>query len=288
MNYLLTYICPKNCSFCFFPTAEKNNNNEMTLETFKACFIHARRLGMSRRVALLGGEPTVAAHFRDIYSYIVENDVYVDAVYIFSNLMGTANIRWWLTQPLPRSSTPLIFIWNNSEFLDLPLATQTEVMDNAKAILARGIKVVCSLTMTPRVTIPSLRYLSAVKDLGIRGIRFALDSLWTSISEEQMSTLRSIDAYLRADGFSLGYDLCGSSYRIATIPGVNVKERCDGFCGDILPDGTVVPCMPWLRVKKRLRFTDVDNIAQAYLYYGVRPSDCGVCLAPARSAIFDA
>lgn len=285
MNYLITYACPKACSFCFFPKLSKSQENEMSLETFKACFTHARKLGLANRVAILGGEPTVAKNFKDILSYILKYQEYTKYILIFSNLFGQKNLEWLLEQDKP--TTPFSIIWNNSEMLDLPNEKQKQLYKIAHA-LRSFCSISCSLTLTSSSTKESLAYLAELKDVGITDLRFAVDSQWRNITESQADYIVSLVEWLKDCGFNVNHDGCGflspalfSPALIARASACMPVQVCclAGFVGDILPDGAIIPCMPWIETPNKLQFTEVDNIAQAHLFYAVRDSGHSFCPA---------
>lgn len=284
MNYLITTVCPKKCPYCFFPNEQKNSMADMTVDMFARLFKHQLNLGLKNRVAFLGGEPTVASTFKDIMSYYLDHCFHVNSSIIFSNFAGTSNIRWLCDQNVPHN---LSFVWNNTGIDTYAKNLQKAAYESA-AILKEHGKFNVSLSLT-YVGNTDIDYILFCRDtFDIRNMRFAVDSGSALYKEpEEINKLFTFLNVLVAEGFRINNDSCGTIW----LPwfseqqqnwlktNIHLGSGCTGIAGDVLPDGSVIPCMPYWKVEKKLKFLDMYDIRYVHRFYntvaGTADCPCG-------------
>ena len=82
-NIMLTYRCNLRCPYCFANEFVNHSKYDITLENFKAAldFIKTSDEG---HVGLIGGEPTIHEHFREILQILADDDA-IHSVTIYTN-----------------------------------------------------------------------------------------------------------------------------------------------------------------------------------------------------------
>jgi len=294
VNYLITTKCPKKCPYCFFPAKQKGKIDDMTLETFVACFEQQAKIsiGISRRVALLGGEPTVAKYFKDIVGFIHSNLFRVNQLLIFSNLYGVENIRWLTGHSF--QNIEFSIIWNSTGFSTYASNIKKNSFESLDVLKQNNVKIVASITLEPHQEVKDFAYLVEAKRIyGISAIRFALDTGNLPEFRTKGTKVYQILKFLGDNGFSIGIDGCGSpSLDVFNQDQINYLNQfnglgvhCSGSAGvDILPDGTCIPCMPYLSfIGQRPNFTDLKSLDDIQTFYGFTPRTKMLC--PARENI---
>jgi len=269
----------------------------MTLETFIECFEHQAKIGrlswnLKRRVALLGGEPTVAKHFKDIVGFIHANMFRVDLFMLFSNLAGFENIKWLVKHNF--ESIDVSIIWNSTGFSSYAANLKKATYKSLDLLKQHKVKIVASITLEPHQEAKHFEYLLNVKrEYGISHIRFALDTGQLPEFRTKGTMVFQVLKLLCDAGFFIAVDGCGSpclnifnreqTRFLSNLDGVNIF--CDGSAGiDILPDGTCIPCMPYLNFKgERPKFTDLTSLADLQKIYGFTPRTKMLC--PAKENI---
>ncbi len=84
--------CNFSCPYCYVPD-ESYYDGELTVGEIKDVLVQARELG-SRRIIILGGEPSIYAHIRDLIDFIREEGMEAE---MFTNGSGiTAEFAAWL------------------------------------------------------------------------------------------------------------------------------------------------------------------------------------------------
>jgi len=264
----------------------------MTLETFIECFEHQCKIGtldnLKRRVALLGGEPTVAKYFRDIVSFISDNKFRVDLFVLFSNLFGFENIEWLVQQNL--DNIDFTITWNSTGLSSYASKMKKNVHTSLGILKEAKIKISASITLEPHQEAKDFEYLiDAKRDYGVSHIRFALDIGNLPEFRTKGTRVYQVLKLLCNSGFSIDIDGCGSpnlvifnqeqAKYIARLNGSNV--HCGGSAGiDILPDGTCIPCMPYLGfIKQRPKFTDLTSLEDLKKFYRFTPRIKMLCPA---------
>jgi len=290
MNYLITTLCPKKCPYCFFPSQQKGTISDMTLETFIECFEHQCKisLGIRRRVALLGGEPTVAKSFKDIVGFITNNLFRVNNFLIFSNLSGVENVKWLAQQCF--EDIEFVMIWNSTGLSSYAHTLRKKVYDSLEILKKAKIKITASITMEYHQEVKDFEYLiDAKRNYNISNIRFALDTGSLPEFRTKSNTVFQVLRFLQDNEFSIGIDGCGSpalnifnQAQIKDMLKINgIDIHCGGSAGiDILPDGTCIPCMPYLSYTgQRPKLTDLKSLDDLKEFYGFTPRTKMLCPA---------
>lgn len=82
-NIMLTYRCNLNCRYCFANEFVNKENNDITMDDFDKAVEFITREGSSH-IGLIGGEPTLHPHFKEILERLIFN-VKVSSVTIYTN-----------------------------------------------------------------------------------------------------------------------------------------------------------------------------------------------------------
>lgn len=91
-NIMLTDVCNLRCKYCFANEFVNYDPNEITIENFKKAVNFIAAAG-DRSLGLIGGEPTLHSHFKEILQYLIADDRF-EMITLFTNgvqLGGYAN-----------------------------------------------------------------------------------------------------------------------------------------------------------------------------------------------------
>lgn len=83
-NIMINEICNLRCPYCFADEFVNKNPKEMSMEDFDTALNFALSSGYDERIGLIGGEPTLHSHFKEILIKLI-NDNRVKNVTIFTN-----------------------------------------------------------------------------------------------------------------------------------------------------------------------------------------------------------
>lgn len=83
-NIMINEICNLRCPYCFADEFVNKNPKEMSMKDFDAALNFALSSGYDERIGLIGGEPTLHSHFKEILIKLI-NDNRVKNVTIFTN-----------------------------------------------------------------------------------------------------------------------------------------------------------------------------------------------------------
>lgn len=270
MNYLITLKCPKKCSFCF----SKKINQLMSLDEFKKWVDHDMEY-LTKNIGLLGGEPVTHPQFGEFLEYALLNSLRVS---VFTNLMTTRKSSVDILR-IATLNPHLTIIWNNSEFESI-----SEKHRNESLILATKLNAVCairySVTFTPGLDLSYLLDISA--KTGIKAIRFAVNVSDMHIIQrpEEMEFLIKQLEILNSNGFEISFDNCGYIPASSLSPMFKLRlsrlnstfSQCTGAALDVLPDGRVMPCMPYIDEPKDVYIdsvSDMDGLVESLItHYG--------------------
>ena len=244
----------------------------MSLEDFKKYVdMGVEKLDMSS-VGFVGGEPTVHPDLTEMMKY-VKHDKKIK-VGMFTNLLGIEKNIESLVELIKEPDTKLkpSVIWNNSEFYEQFTEKQQKItLARAKKIYeAEPESILYSLTYRPNVDVGYL--IESAKITGIRKLRFAFNvsEMHELIKPNRLEELLIQLDRLRKEKFRIFGDLCGF---IPPPPFINPNKylqimsyfthsnRCDGAAIDLLPDGRIIPCLPYFDEAKELYLNDVNNFA---------------------------
>jgi hypothetical protein len=261
---------------------------DMSVAMFARLFKHQLCLGLKGRVAFLGGEPTVATTFRDIMSYYLTQCFHVGSTVIFSNLAGTPNVRWFCEQKVPSATA---IIWNNTGINTYAKNIQKAAYASVEHLKAREFTLSMSVTYVGDTDIDYLVFCK--NTFNIQSIRFAVDS--GSKLFENPEKIDALFLYLQRlidAGFRIMNDTCGTMWlewfnddqRSWLQKNIKLGEGCRGSAGgDILPDGSFIPCMPYWTVPNKMKFLDSHSPADLARFYktnvGTKVAPCGALAA---------
>lgn len=251
----------------------------MSFEDFQKYVQHERKYLKTERIGLLGGEPTTHPEFEQFLEYSLKNFATVS---LFTNLMAPRRNQDALLN-LAKKYPNLRTVWNNSEF-DYSSKLHLESIEVATE-LAKVSTVRHSLTYTPGLNTEYL--IDMGKKTNIYNIRFAIDvaSMAQVAQDNEMVFLINQLENLQRHGFSALQDGCGFipknikyRFRLRLAQILVPMNQCYGNAGaDILPDGRVIPCLPYLEEPKDLFLCDVKSMAdlkeQYIKYYGPQAHD---------------
>ena len=259
MNYLITLKCPKKCSFCF----SKKLNELMSFTDFQEFIQHDKKVFESKRISLLGGEPTTHPEFGKFLNYALEQ---YSSVSVFSNLMVPKKNIEDFVKLASTYGYKLRVIWNNSE-INYSSKLEAKSIDIAIKLTQTGAKMYHSVTYTPGLELAYL--LPIAKKTNIYKLRFALNVADMKIlaSDENIKFLIKQLQLLDDNGFTVSLDSCGfipvivnPLMRLQLIKFFGSYKQCSGSIGaDILPDGRLIPCMPYLEDPKDVYLTKITN-----------------------------
>lgn len=274
MNFLITLRCPKKCSFCF----SDKINADMPFEKFQDYVDRTVRDFPQHDIGILGGEPTVHPQFARMLAYALTRRTAQKKrlkVVVFSNLMGMESNIAALTGKF-RSHANLAIVWNCSELENLSAKQQDLVISRARALhRIEPRKITYSVTYTPNA---DLAYLVALMEkTGIRGARFAVSAARTQeVAADDAVALHLVKQLegLHRQGLLLYFDECGAVpasmrpellARLAALSVTRTIHQCPGplaagHC-DVLPDGRLIPCMPFLATPTPVAFGDIADEA---------------------------
>ena len=83
-NIMINEICNLRCPYCFADEFVNKNPKEMSMGNFDTALNFALSSGYDERIGLIGGEPTLHSHFKEILIKLI-NDNRVKNVTIFTN-----------------------------------------------------------------------------------------------------------------------------------------------------------------------------------------------------------
>ena len=156
-------------------------------------------------------------------------------------------------------------IWNDSEFETIPKVHQ----DNS-LLLASKLNKLCkmthSVTYTPGL---DLSYLLDIANItGIRNVRFALSvsEMHRCVEPQYLEILIQQLRLLVTNGFTITPDHCGfipnsipALYKLRIHQLMEAGNRCIGNAIDVLPDGRIIPCQPYLDEPKDMFVEDIQS-----------------------------
>ena len=261
MNFLLTYKCQSDCKFCFVPKEIKKEQNEMSFLYFKQYLDHINKPVLG----ILGGEPTLAKEFPMIIGYAKS---YIGGVRLYSNLITpTKNIEYLL------GAKNILLSWNITSYLQANVKNKKLIIKNLK-LIKKDFKnnVLASITLNPKFKIKDFsKIIQMLKKYNINNIRVALDSTNYKSFINYGKEIFDFIKYLKAQKFNLYSSSCGHF-----IKDIFTKEQekylkqnvhnfkyndCSKNCPlDVLPDGTVIPCVSFSGRNKQINFLKYNNL----------------------------
>jgi len=267
MNFLLTYRCLSNCKFCFVPKEIKKEQTEMSFIQFKKNLDHINKLCKNKKpvLGILGGEPTLAKDFPMIISYA---KTYKGGVRLYSNLItDTKNIEYLL------GSKNIVVSWNIDSYLQANEKNKKLILKNLK-LIKQDLKdnFLVSITLYENFKIKDFsKIINLLKKYDIKNIRIALDSTnYDSFKNYGLEIFEFIK-YLKKHNFNLFSSSCGhfvkhiftreqETYLKKNVINFKYHDCAKDYPLDVLPNGTVVPCISFANRSKNINFLDYNTL----------------------------
>ncbi len=267
MNLLLTTKCYSNCKFCFVPKETKKEQNEMSFLQFKKYIDHINKLYKKNKpvIGILGGEPTLAKDFPMIIGYAKS---YTGGIRLYSSLItDTKNIEYLL------GARNIALSWNVSAYKQTSTQNKKLILKNLKLIKGDfKNNVLASITLYPNFQIDDFyEIIKILQKYNINNIRIALDSTNYSSFINYGTKIFEFIKYLKKLNFNLYSSSCGhfiktiftkeqEKYLKNNINNFNYNDCSTNFPLDVLPNGTVVPCVSFSNRNKNIKFLEYSNI----------------------------
>ncbi len=261
MNLLLTTKCYSNCKFCFVPKEIKKEQNEMSFLQFKKYIDHINKLYKKNKpvVGILGGEPTLAKDFPMIIGYAKS---YSGGIRLYSSLItDTKKIKYLL------GARNIVLSWNVDAYKQTTKANKKLILKNLK-LMKEDLKnnVLASITLYPNFQLKDFyEIIKILQKYNINNIRIALDSTNYNSFINYGTEIFEFVTYLKKLKFNLYSSACGhfvkdiftkeqEKYLNNNINNFNYNDCSVNFPLDVLPNGTVVPCVSFCNRNKNIKF----------------------------------
>lgn len=267
MNFLLTYKCLSNCKFCFVPKEIKKEQNEMTFTQFKKNLNHINKLYKNKKpvLGILGGEPTLAKDFPMIIGYA---KTYKGWVRLYSNLITDTNNIKYLS-----GAKNIVVSWNISAYIQASTKNKKLILKNLK-LIKKDLKdnFLVSITLYKDFKIQDFsKIINLLKKYNIKNIRVALDCTNYDAFKNCGTEIFNFIKYLKEQNFILYSSSCGhfikniftkeqETYLKKNVINFKYNNCLKNYPLDVLPDGTVVPCVSFANKSKGIKFLDYKNI----------------------------
>jgi len=244
----------------------------MSFEDYKKYLNKLRSITDKRYVSILGGEPTLHPQFDEIVRYTADDENLI-GMSIFSNLFGINSNTIETIKHMFRNVKDSTLIWNNSEIEKFSEKKYLEIEDSIIEIVNEFYpsKIAMALTVTDFDDVKEFEYIvETYKRLGIYRLRFAVDinSQSKFIGNSKIYVLLK---YLLDYGIEVSPDRCGYLLR-CYFNDRQFDEIChrvkefymsceDGTSeGDVLPNGTLIPCLPYMDSDSTLNIMDIKDL----------------------------
>jgi MoaA/NifB/PqqE/SkfB family radical SAM enzyme len=268
MNFLLTYKCLSDCKFCFVPKEVKKEQNEMTFAQFKKNLNHINKIYKNKKpvLGILGGEPTLAKDFPMIIGYA---KTYKGGVRLYSNLITDTNkIKYLL------GAKNIVVSWNVSSYMQANAENKKLILKNLKLII-KDLKnnFLASITLYKDFQIKDFfKIIKILKKYDINNIRVALDSTSYNAFKNYGAKIFEFIKYLKSLNFNLYSSSCGhfikniftkeqETYLKKNIYNFKYNNCLKNYPLDVLPDGTVVPCVSFCNRSKNIKFLHYKSVS---------------------------
>ncbi len=268
MNFLLTYKCLSDCKFCFVPKEVKKEQREMTFAEFKKNLNHINKIYKNKKpvLGILGGEPTLAKDFPMIIGYA---KTYKGGVRLYSNLITDTNkIKYLL------GAKNIVVSWNVSSYIQANAQNKKLILKNLK-LIKKDLKnnFLASITLYKDFQIKDFfKIIKILKKYDINNIRVTLDSTSYNAFKNYGAEIFEFIKYLRSLNFNLYSSSCGhfikniftkeqENYLKKNMYNFKYNNCSKNYPLDVLPDGTVVPCVSFSDRSKNIKFLYYESVS---------------------------
>ena len=267
MNLLLTTKCYSNCKFCFVPKEMKKEQTEMSFLQFKKYIDHINKLYKTNKpvIGILGGEPTLAKDFSMIIGYAKS---YSGGIRLYSSLItDTKNIEYLL------GAKNVVLSWNIDAYKQANKINKKLILKNLK-LIKKDFKnnILASITLYANFQIKDFyEVIKVLQKYNINNIRIALDSTNYQSFINYGTEIFEFVKYLKKLKFNLYSSACGHFVKdiFTKEQEIFLKNNINNFkyndCStnfplDVLPNGTVVPCVSFCNRNKNIKFLEYDSL----------------------------
>lgn len=293
-NIMINEICNLRCPYCFADEFVNKNPKEMSKEDFDTALNFALSSGYDERIGLIGGEPTLHSHFKEILIKLI-NDNRVKNVTIFTN---GVKINEYLNE-ISHPKIHLLINCNSPENMGTT-AYETMVANIKEMISNRYYKE--KITLGINMYKPDFDYeyiLELLKQFDLKSIRTSISvpndltylanplnyfNIMKPYVLEFFSKLKEVNIIPFFDCNAMPVCIWSEDERnriLQDFPGAKNKTNifntyvsCSPII-DILPDLTIIRCFGLSEHTKK-KISDFKNIEEARNYY-VRTIDSFAC-----------
>lgn len=293
-NIMINETCNLRCPYCFADEFVNKNPKEMSMEDFDTALNFALSSGYNERIGLIGGEPTLHSHFKEILIKLI-NDNRVKNVTVFTN---GVKINEYLNE-ISHAKIHLIINCNSPENMGTK-AYETMVTNIKEMISNRYYKE--KITLGINMYKPDFDYeyiLELLKQFNLKSVRTSISvpndltylanplnyfSMMKPRVLEFFDKLKEVNIIPFFDCNAMPVCIWSEQERnkvLKEFPEVKTKTNLFNttvLCSpiiDILPDLTIIRCFG-LSEQTKKNILDFKNIEEARNYY-VRTIDSFAC-----------
>ena len=240
----------------------------MTFAEFKKNLNHINKIYKNKKpvLGILGGEPTLAKDFPMIIGYA---KTYKGGVRLYSNLITDTNkIKYLL------GAKNIVVSWNVSSYIQANAQNKKLILKNLK-LIKKDLKnnFLASITLYKDFQIKDFfKIIKILKKYDINNIRVTLDSTSYNAFKNYGAEIFEFIKYLRSLNFNLYSSSCGhfikniftkeqENYLKKNMYNFKYNNCSKNYPLDVLPDGTVVPCVSFSDRSKNIKFLYYESVS---------------------------
>jgi MoaA/NifB/PqqE/SkfB family radical SAM enzyme len=287
MNVLINGKCSKNCRFCF-ETAYFRNQPNMSVEMFTDILNWHLKSEMQpdSRVPLsiLGGEPTIHPQFNEILDVIIERQRATNRIFELQLVTNGDRLKDYVHK-LPQIKFAGLLLNISAMGSDAEIREKLQVLKN------NNIYTVPSLTVSNSSILDKLHLICGEFDhIKLVRVGFSSSSEQKAFSyfQENRGYLLEAFRFLTQHKKVISMDctkipLCAftaeerkelHNFIVLINSGNWFGAACPTACADIMPDGSIVHCVPLYDLTTReLKYHHFDNYYQVFDYTNRMISD---------------